>query len=57
LRREDYNAADFARWEEFLRSNEDKWSDAFVYFKHEERGEGPRLAAEMIRMLNPDRSE
>jgi uncharacterized protein YecE (DUF72 family) len=51
LRREDYTAADIVRWSEFLRSNESKWSEAFVYFKHEERGEGPRLAAEMIRLL------
>lgn len=57
LRREDYSATDIVRWAEFLRSNESKWSDAFVYFKHEERGEGPRLAAEMIRLLHPDRSE
>ena len=56
LRRQDYTATDIARWAEFLRSNESKWSDAFVYFKHEERGEGPRLAAEMIRSLNSDRS-
>ncbi|MFZ0711703.1 MAG: DUF72 domain-containing protein [Terrimicrobiaceae bacterium] len=51
LRREDYTATDIARWAEVLRSKEDKWTDAFVYFKHEERGEGPRLAAEMIRVL------
>jgi uncharacterized protein YecE (DUF72 family) len=55
LRREDYNAADIARWAEFLRSKEGTWNDAFVYFKHEERGEGPRLAAEMIALLSPDR--
>ena len=56
LRREDYNAMDIARWAEFLRSQEGTWSDAFVYFKHEERAEGPRLAAEMIRLLHPDPS-
>jgi hypothetical protein len=31
---------------------ESRWSDVFVYFKHEERGEDPRLAAEMIRTLD-----
>ena len=51
LRREDYTAIDIARWAEVLRSNEDNWVDAYVYFKHEERGEGPRLATEMIRAL------
>jgi uncharacterized protein YecE (DUF72 family) len=54
LRRQDYMAADIARWADFLRSNESKWSHAFVYFKHEERGEGPRLAAQMIETLHTD---
>jgi len=53
LRREDYSTADIVRWAEMLRSNGSKWSDAFVYFKHEERGVGPQLAAEMIRLLTP----
>ncbi|HEY5704889.1 MAG TPA: DUF72 domain-containing protein [Terrimicrobiaceae bacterium] len=57
LRRQDYTTADVSRWADFLRSNESKWGDAFVYFKHEERGEGPRLAAEMIGLLRPDRPE
>mgnify|MGYP003694358427 CR=1 FL=1 len=46
------NRPDVARWAEFLRAHKSKWTDAFVYFKHEERGEGPRLAAELIRLLN-----
>jgi uncharacterized protein YecE (DUF72 family) len=57
LRRQDYNSTDILRWADFLRSNDGKWSDAFVYFKHEESGEGPRLAAEMIQSLGLDRSE
>jgi uncharacterized protein YecE (DUF72 family) len=52
LRRQDYTATDIARWSDFLRSNESKWSDAFVYFKHEEQGMGARLAAEMIGTLS-----
>ena len=27
------------------------WSDAFVFFKHEEAGTGPRLAARMRELL------
>ena len=54
LRRQD-STADVVRWAEFLQANERKWSDAFVYFKHEESGQGPRLAAEMINVLNSDR--
>jgi uncharacterized protein YecE (DUF72 family) len=56
LRRQDYTATDVTFWADFLGSNESKWSDAFVYFKHEERGEGPRLASEMIRMLASSRN-
>jgi uncharacterized protein YecE (DUF72 family) len=51
LRREDYVAADIARWSETLRSQAGTWTDAFVYFKHEEQGIGPKLAAELIRAL------
>ena len=56
LRRQDYTSADISRWVDFLRSHESKWSDAFVYFKHEEQGQGPRLAAEMTRMLASSRT-
>jgi uncharacterized protein YecE (DUF72 family) len=51
LRREDYQDADVARWSEFLRQQAGIWSDAFVYFKHEESGIGPRLAAQMVELL------
>lgn len=53
LRREDYGPDDIARWAEMLHSNAAKWSDAFVYFKHEEHGIGPKLAAELIHSLLP----
>ncbi|MDQ3117532.1 MAG: DUF72 domain-containing protein [Verrucomicrobiota bacterium] len=51
LRREDYTAADVARWTEFVKANEASWQDAFVYFKHEEAGTGPKLARQMIELL------
>lgn len=57
LRREDYGAPDIARWSEFLQSRADQWSDAFVYFKHEEQGIGPKLGAELIRSLVPTAAE
>lgn len=47
LRREDYEAADISRWAEVVRQQRPKWSDAFVYFKHEESGMGPKLAQQM----------
>ena len=46
LRREDYTSADIARWAETVGAQQAGWSDAFVYFKHEESGIGPKFAAE-----------
>jgi len=51
LRREDYQKADVERWAKFVRERESEWQDAFVYFKHEESGIGPKLAAEMAKIL------
>lgn len=51
LRREDYQAADVARWAETVKTQKDGWSDAFVYFKHEESGIGPKLAMQLRELL------
>ena len=51
LRREDYQAADVARWAETIRAQKGGWSDAFVYFKHEESGIGPKLATQLRELL------
>jgi len=51
LRREDYIEEDVKRWSEFLRERNTNWTDAFVYFKHEESGIGPKLAKQMIELL------
>lgn len=51
LRREDYQSADVTRWAEFVKTKEGAWSDAYVYFKHEESGIGPKLAQEMIGLV------
>ena len=40
--------SDIARWAEAVKAHEAQWSDAFVYFKHEESGIGPKLAQQMI---------
>ncbi len=47
LRREDYEGADIGRWAEVVRQQATRWSDAYIYFKHEESGMGPKLAQEM----------
>ena len=46
LRRPDYERADLAAWAARIRSQ--GWDEAFVFFKHEEAGAGPRLAADFI---------
>jgi uncharacterized protein YecE (DUF72 family) len=51
LRREDYSSADVRRWADVVREKGAGWTDAYIYFKHEEAGIGPRLAAEMKEIL------
>ncbi len=51
LRREDYKNVDIERWAKFVREQKPNWRDAFAYFKHEESGIGPKLAAEMMKIL------
>jgi uncharacterized protein YecE (DUF72 family) len=52
LRREDYGKSDIERWAKFVQERGKNWRDAFVYFKHEESGIGPKLAGEMIKLLD-----
>jgi uncharacterized protein YecE (DUF72 family) len=51
LRREDYQTEDVARWAEAIKGQSTGWSDAFVYFKHEESGIGPKLATQFREIL------
>ncbi len=46
LRRSQYGCADLWRWKEKIVSQ--PWNRAYVFFKHEEEGVGPRLAAEFL---------
>jgi uncharacterized protein YecE (DUF72 family) len=50
LRREDYRKIDVEQWVDFVRTQAG-WNDVFIYFKHEEAGIGPKLARQMIEML------
>jgi uncharacterized protein YecE (DUF72 family) len=47
LRRPDYDAAAIARWAAGVAAQ--PWDEAYVFFKHEDAGTGPRLAAEFLR--------
>lgn len=46
LRRQDYDDAAVAAWAEKVRGQ--SWDEAYVFFKHEDAGSGPRLAAKML---------
>ncbi len=52
LRREDYQTDDVKRWADVIKEQVGKWSDVFVYFKHEEAGIGPKLASQMMELLS-----
>jgi uncharacterized protein YecE (DUF72 family) len=52
LRRAGYAPPDLAAWAGKVRSQ--PWTDAFVFFKHEDAGAGPRLAAEFTGLLPRD---
>jgi uncharacterized protein YecE (DUF72 family) len=47
LRREDYTPSQIKQWGDSIGENEGAWSEAFVYFKHEERAVGPKFAEQM----------
>jgi uncharacterized protein YecE (DUF72 family) len=50
LRRSDYSDADLADWALRVRSR--GWSQACVFFKHEDAGAGPRLAARFLALAS-----
>ncbi|MGH7475334.1 MAG: DUF72 domain-containing protein [Longimicrobiales bacterium] len=53
LRRVEYGDSDLGTWAD--RVAEQQWHDAFVFFKHEEAGTGPRLAAEFRTVMEGSR--
>jgi uncharacterized protein YecE (DUF72 family) len=51
LRREDYLEDDLDNWADFIRRHLSRWSEAFIYFKHEEKAVGPKYAQQMQQAL------
>jgi uncharacterized protein YecE (DUF72 family) len=49
LRREMYADADLARWIDALRRQ--AWGEAYVFFKHEDAGVGPKLGQRLMEMV------
>ena len=47
LRDEGYQPADITRWAETIERMSAGWTEAFVYFKHEEQGIGPLFAQQL----------
>jgi uncharacterized protein YecE (DUF72 family) len=50
LRRPDYGDPELKTWGERVRQQ--KWSDAFIFFKHEEEGKGPAMAKRFLELAN-----
>jgi uncharacterized protein YecE (DUF72 family) len=50
LRRVNYSKDDLAEWSARIKAQ--NWSTAFVFFKHEDEGTGPRLAGEFIELAS-----
>ena len=48
LRRVNYSTAELREWISRMKAQD--WKHAFVFFKHEDEGTGPRLASEFIRL-------
>ena len=48
LRRTAYDENDLVEW--MKRVKNQKWKDAFVFFKHEDEGTGPKLAAQFLEL-------
>jgi uncharacterized protein YecE (DUF72 family) len=48
LRRVNYSSENLAEWAERIRNQ--NWKQAFLFFKHEDAGTGPKLAAEFLKL-------
>jgi uncharacterized protein YecE (DUF72 family) len=52
LRDEGYAEANLKQWAERIQALGSAWTDAYVFFKHEEKGIGPKLAAEFQQLFS-----
>ncbi len=50
LRRVEYSAADLKKWMKLVQSQ--NWEQAFVFFKHEDAGTGPKLATQFLKLAD-----
>jgi uncharacterized protein YecE (DUF72 family) len=54
LRDEGYSEADLASWAARVRELGAGWLEAYVFFKHEDRGIGPALAQRFVSLVTPE---
>jgi uncharacterized protein YecE (DUF72 family) len=50
LRRVNYSEENLAEWHQRIRAQD--WNETFVFFKHEDEGTGPKLAAQFIQQAS-----
>ena len=50
LRRSSYSESELKKW--ITRMRAQKWKHTFVFFKHEDQGTGPKLAAQFLKLVN-----
>jgi uncharacterized protein YecE (DUF72 family) len=50
LRRVNYSEENLAEWVQRIRAQ--NWNNTFLFFKHEDAGTGPKLAAQYLRLAN-----
>jgi uncharacterized protein YecE (DUF72 family) len=48
LRRVSYSEKELKKWIASMQAQ--KWKDTFVFFKHEDEGTGPKLAARFVEL-------
>jgi uncharacterized protein YecE (DUF72 family) len=51
LRRVNYSEENLVEWAERIRNQ--NWKETFLFFKHEDAGTGPKLAAQFLNIANP----
>jgi uncharacterized protein YecE (DUF72 family) len=48
LRRVKYSTPELKKWIKWMKAQE--WKDTFVFFRHEDEGTGPKLAARFLKL-------
>ena len=51
LRRVNYSEENLAEWWKRIRAQD--WKETFLFFKHEDAGTGPKLAAQFLKLAVP----